>query len=184
MLESRYCWSSAGFAGDAYRVCVSKNSFLPSFLPPTPTTRAPSVLGVCGWVSAPRTALPRVYRPLVCSLGVSALPRPVVRRTTMPWSSPQRPQHAPYVRAEGARVDHTAPTLYPPPTDPRSPRRANPLSRKRSLHPCTPASRRDMPPAPTPRMPLGTTTRARCTPGGPGVAARSVATAHGPKDTA
>ena len=57
--------------------------------PPTPTTRAPSVLGMCGWVSAPRTALPRVYRRLVCSLGVSAPPRRVVRRTTMPRVSPQ-----------------------------------------------------------------------------------------------
>ena len=26
---------------------------------------------------------------------------------------PAEPQHAPYVRAEGARVDHTAPTLHP-----------------------------------------------------------------------
>ena len=33
-------------------------------MPPTPTRRAPSVLGVCGWVSAPRTALPRVGNAL------------------------------------------------------------------------------------------------------------------------
>ena len=68
-------------------------------MPPTPTTRAPSVLGVCGWVSTSRTALPRVYCPLACSLGVSAPPCRVVRHTTMPWSSPQslstRPTCAP-----------------------------------------------------------------------------------------
>jgi hypothetical protein len=84
-------------------------------MPPTPTTRAPSVLGMCGRVSAPRTALPRVYYPLVCSLGLSAPPCRVVRRTTTPRVSPQststRPR--PYVRAVGARVDHTAPTLHP-----------------------------------------------------------------------
>ena len=104
-------------------------------MPPTPTTRAPSVLGVCGWVSAPRTALSRVYRRLVCSLGVSALPRRVVRRTTIPWSSPRALTHALRARREGAGRSHGP---YPPPTDPRSPPRATPLSCKRSLHPCTP----------------------------------------------
>ena len=102
---------------------------------PTPTTRAPSVLGLCGWVSAPRTALPRVYRPLVCSLGVSALPRRVVRRTTIPWSSPRALTHALRARREGAGRPHRP---YPPPTSPRSPRRATPLSHKQCLHPCTP----------------------------------------------
>ena len=104
-------------------------------MPPTPTTRAPSVLGVCGWVSAPRTALSRVYRRLVCSLGVSALPRRVVRRTTIPWSSPRALTHALRARREGAGRPHRP---YPPPTSPRSPRRATPLSHKQCLHPCTP----------------------------------------------
>ena len=44
---------------------------------------------------------------------------------------------------------------YPPPTDPRSPHRATPLSRKRSLHPCTPPHGVTRPPRrrhhPTPR---------------------------------
>ena len=77
-------------------------------MPRTPTTRAPSVLGVCGWVSAPRRALPRVYRRLVCSLGVSAPPRRVVRRTTMPRVSPQslstRPTCAPGGRGSITRL--------------------------------------------------------------------------------
>ena len=33
-------------------------------MPPMPTRRAPSVLGVCGWASAPRTAHPRVSNAL------------------------------------------------------------------------------------------------------------------------
>ena len=103
-------------------------------MPPTPTTRAPSVLGVCGWVSAPRRALPRVYRRLVCSLGVSAPPRRVVRRTTMPRVSRRASAHALRACREGAGRSHGS---YPPPTGPRSPHRATPLSHKRSLHPCT-----------------------------------------------
>ena len=108
-------------------------------MPRMPTTRAPSVLGVCGWVSTPRTALPRVYCPLVCSLGVSAPPCRVVRHTTMPWSSPQslstRPTLALRARRGGAGRPHGP---SPPPTDSRSPRRVTLLSHKRSLHPCTP----------------------------------------------
>ena len=38
-------------------------------------------------------------------------------------------------RRGGAGRSHGS---YPPPTDPRSPHRATPLSHKRSLHPCTP----------------------------------------------
>ena len=90
---------------------------------------------MCGWVSARRTALPRVYRPLVCSLGVSAPPRRVVRRTTMPRVSRRASAHALRACREGAGRSHGS---YPPPTGPRSPHRATPLSHKRSLHPCTP----------------------------------------------
>ena len=103
--------------------------------PARPRRGAPSVLGVCGWVSAPRTALPRVYRPLVCSLGVSALPRRVVRRTTMPRVTPQSLSTRPTCAPGGAGRPHGP---YPSPTSPRSPHRATPLSRKRSLHPRTP----------------------------------------------
>ena len=83
-------------------------------MPPTPTTQAPSVLGMCGWVSAPRTALPRVYRPLVCSLGVSAPSRRVVRRTTVPWSNPQSLSTHPKC-VPGGRGSITRPlaTLHP-----------------------------------------------------------------------
>ena len=119
-----------------------------------PTTRAPSVLGVCGWVSTPRTALPCVYFPLVCSLGVSAPPCRVVRHTTMPWSSPQslstRPTLALRARRGGAGRPHGP---SPPPTDSRSPRRVTLLSHKRSLHPCTPPHGVTCPHADTTRRP-------------------------------
>ena len=58
-----------------------------------------------------------------------------MRRTTIPWSSPRALTHALRARREGAGRSHGP---YPPPTDPRSPPRATPLSCKRSLHPCTP----------------------------------------------
>ena len=94
---------------------------------------------------------------------------------------PAEPQHAPYVRAEGARVDHTARILHPRARGVHTER-----LRSRASDPCIPA--RPLAPGRAPAFdtaqPLGTTTHARCTPGGPGVAARSVATAHGPKDTA
>jgi hypothetical protein len=117
-------------------------------MPPTPTTRAPSVLGVCEWVSAPRTALPRVYCPLVCSLGVSAPPRRVVRRTTMPRVSPQslspqslstRPTCAP--RGRGLITRPLPPTLVPYVSKPRD--SALTLAIPASLHA---PSRRDAPP--------------------------------------
>ena len=123
-------------------------------MPPMPTTRAPSVLGMCGWVSAPRTSLPRVYRSLVHSLGVSARPCRVIRRTTMPRVSPQSLSTHPTslrARREDAGRPHGP---YPPPTDPRSPHRATPLSHKRSLHPCTPPSQWAVVPRPTPQPPL------------------------------
>ena len=56
----------------------------------------------------------------------------------------------------------------------------------RASDPCIPARPLTVGSAPAPDTPLtpGTTTHARCTPDGPGVAARSVTTAHGPGDTA
>ena len=58
---------------------------------------------------------PKLACSLCSLLGVSALPRRVVRRTTIciGVASAAEPQHTPYVRAERARVDHTAPTLHP-----------------------------------------------------------------------
>ena len=119
-------------------------------MPPTPTTRAPSVLGVYGWVSAPRTALPRVYCPLVCSLGVSAPPCRVVRHTTMPWSSPQSlSTRTPYVRAERARGDLTAPTLHPRTRGVHAER-----LRSHTRDPCIPARPLTVGSAPAPDTPL------------------------------
>ena len=104
-------------------------------MPPTPTRRAPSVLGGCGWALAPRTAPPRVYCPLVCSLGVSA--HRVGSCGTLPCLGAARRASARALRARrGGAGRPRGP--YPPPTNPRSPRRATPLSHKRSLHPCTP----------------------------------------------
>ena len=79
----------------------------------TPTTRAPSVLGVCGWVSAPRTAHPRVGNALgsftwgMCSAASGC----AAHYHTL--EQPAEPPHTSYVRAERARADHTAPILHP-----------------------------------------------------------------------
>ena len=77
-----------------------------------PATRAPSVLGARGWVSAPRTALPRVSSaPWFVHLG-SVPPRPVVRRTTMPWSSPQGPARPGRSHSCLAAGPHSRPSAY------------------------------------------------------------------------
>ena len=81
---------------------------------------------------------------------------------------PTEPQHTPYVRAERARGDHTAPTLHPRTRGVHAERLC-----PRASDPCIPARPLTVGSAPAPDTPLtpGTTTHARCTPDGPGVAA-------------
>ena len=156
-------------------------------MPPMPTRRAPSVLGVCGWFSAPRTAHPRVSNALglfTWGLGFAVSGRAAHYHTLeQPQSLNTRPTCKPRGRGPITLRSHGP---YPPPTDPRGVH----LERLRShaSSPCIPArpSRWDVPPRSTPPNPLGATTRARCTPGGVGVAApRSVwrLPTHGPGDT-
>ena len=80
-------------------------------------------------------ASPRRQRTWFVHLGY------VLRRVrlcgALPYIGAARRASTHVVRAcrEGAGRPHGP---YPPPTNPRSPHRATPLSRKRSLHPCTP----------------------------------------------
>ena len=77
------------------------------------TTRALSVLRVCGWTLVPRTAHPRVgstRAPFIWGL-CSAVSGCAAHYHTL-GAAPE-PQHTPYVRAERAWADRTAYILHP-----------------------------------------------------------------------
>ena len=99
---------------------------------------------------------------------------------------PAEPQHTPYEPTCAPRGRRSTTRPLPSthgPTESTPSDSALPQAIPASLHaPLTVGSG----PAPDPPTPptVGTTTHARCTLGGPGVAARSVATAHDPKDIA
>ena len=145
------------------------------------TTRAPIVLGVCGWALAPRTAHPRVGSALGsftwgqcsavsgCAAHYHTLEQPQslsTRRTCVPRGrgSTARPI-TPHPRTRGFHIEGSS---------------------SRASDPCIPACASQCVVAPHrhPRTPGMTGTSARCRPGGAGVAARSVAIARDRGDAA
>ena len=99
------------------------------------TTRATSVLCVCGWALAPRTAHPRVGSALgsfTCGQ-CSAVSGCATHYHT--FGAATEPQRTPYVRAERARVYRTA--YYIPHTQTRGFHTEG--RRSRASDPCIPA---------------------------------------------
>ena len=146
------------------------------------TTRATSVLCVCGWALAPRTAHPRVGSALgsfTCGQ-CSAVSGCATHYHT--FGAATEPQRTPYVRAERARVYRTA--YYIPHTQTRGFHTEG--RRSRASDPCIPACASQCVVASHrhPRTPGTTGMSATCRSGGAGVAARFVAIARDRGDAA